>query len=314
MNNDTLFANRHIGLSNQDINKMLEQLGFNSLDDLTNEVVPQSIADNSPLNLAEPISEEDALAELASIAKLNVLKKSLIGQGYYGTHTPKVIQRNVLENPAWYTAYTPYQPEISQGRLEVLFYFQTMVTELTGMDIANASLLDEATAAGEALTLAHRVSKDQRNQCLVSKYCHPQTLELLQTRAAPLGIELIQFDETETVSNWENVFAILVQYPDTQGTVKQLNELTTKAHDEKALVIMASDLLALSILKSPGEIGADIVIGNSQRFGVPLGFGGPHAGFFAVKDKYKRSMHGRLVGQSIAEQLWQHFMLVITGQ
>ena len=299
MNNDTPFANRHIGLSNQDINKMLSELGFDSLDELTDSVVPQSIADNTPLSLAEPISEEDALSELADIAKLNVLKKSFIGQGYYGTYTPKVIQRNVLENPAWYTAYTPYQPEISQGRLEVLFYFQTMVTELTGMDIANASLLDEGTAAGEALTLAHRALKGQRNKCLVSQYCHPQTLELLRTRATPLGIELIEFDEAKPVNDWNDVFAILIQYPDTQGTVKQLNELSAKAHEEKALVIMASDLLALSILKSPGELGADIVVGNSQRFGVPLGFGGPHAGFFAVKDKYKRSMPGRLVGQSI---------------
>ena len=293
MNNDTPFANRHIGLSNQDINKMLSELGFDSLDELTDSVVPQSIADNTPLSLAEPISEEDALSELADIAKLNVLKKSFIGQGYYGTYTPKVIQRNVLENPAWYTAYTPYQPEISQGRLEVLFYFQTMVTELTGMDIANASLLDEGTAAGEALTLAHRALKGQRNKCLVSQYCHPQTLELLRTRATPLGIELIEFDEAKPVNDWNDVFAILIQYPDTQGTVKQLNKLSAKAHEEKALVIMASDLLALSILKSPGELGADIVVGNSQRFGVPLGFGGPHAGFFAVKDKYKRSMPGR---------------------
>jgi len=278
---------------------MLTTLGFNSLDELTDAVVPTSIADNTPLDLAIAVSEEQALAELAAIAKQNKVLKSLIGQGYYPTHTPKVIQRNVLENPAWYTAYTPYQPEISQGRLEVLFYFQTMVTELTGMDIANASLLDEGTAAGEALTLAHRALKAKRNRCLVSRNCHPQTLEILRTRATPLGIELVEFDETETVADWDDVFAVLVQYPDTYGTVTQLTELCSNAHAAGALTIMASDLLALTLLKSPGELGADIVIGNSQRFGVPIGFGGPHAGFFAVKEKYKRSMPGRLVGQSI---------------
>ena len=293
------FANRHIGLSDQDIQDMLAELGYDSLDALTENVVPASIADNAPLALKTPLREEQALEELKEIASKNKVLKSLIGQGYYNTHTPKVILRNVMENPAWYTAYTPYQPEISQGRLEVLFYFQTMVSELTGMDIANASLLDEGTAAGEALTLAHRALKGKRNKCLVSKNCHPQTLEILKTRATPLGIELVMFDETKAVESWEDVFATLIQYPDTYGTVHQLSELCDTAHDNKALVIMASDLLALTMLKSPGELGADIVVGNSQRFGVPLGFGGPHAGFFAVKDKYKRSMPGRLVGQSI---------------
>ncbi|MDB4511841.1 aminomethyl-transferring glycine dehydrogenase [Arenicella sp.] len=295
----TPFADRHIGLSDEDIAQMLKTLGFSSLDELTQAVVPESIADNAPLDLFEAVSEEQALAELAEIAKQNSVKKSLIGQGYYGTHTPKVIQRNVLENPAWYTAYTPYQPEISQGRLEVLFYFQTMVTELTGMDIANASLLDEGTAAGEALTLAHRALKAKRNKCLVSKHCHLQTLEILRTRATPLGIELVEFDELQTVEDWDDVFAVIVQYPDTNGTVTELSTLSAQAHEAGALVIMASDLLALTMLKSPAQLGADIVVGNSQRFGVPLGFGGPHAGFFAVKDKYKRSMPGRLVGQSI---------------
>ena len=293
------FANRHIGLSDQDIQEMLAELGYESLDALTENVVPAGIADNAPLALKTPLREEQALEELKEIASKNKVLKSLIGQGYYNTHTPKVILRNVMENPAWYTAYTPYQPEISQGRLEVLFYFQTMVSELTGMDIANASLLDEGTAAGEALTLAHRVLKGKRNKCLVSQNCHPQTLEILNTRATPLGIELIMFDETKPVESWDDVFATLIQYPDTYGTVNQLSELCDIAHEHKALVIMASDLLALTMLKSPGELGADIVVGNSQRFGVPLGFGGPHAGFFAVKDKYKRSMPGRLVGQSI---------------
>jgi len=293
------FVNRHIGLSDNDIKNMLTELGYDSLDHLTDTVVPNGIADNAPLNLQAAVSEEEALSELSKIAKQNKRVKSLIGQGYYDTHTPKVIQRNVLENPAWYTAYTPYQPEISQGRLEVLFYFQTMVTELTGMDIANASLLDEGTAAGEALTLAHRALKGKRNKCLISKFCHPQTLEILKTRATPLDIELVLFDETQVVKDWDDVFGVLVQYPDTHGSVHSLTSLCESAHDNNALVIMAADLLALTLLKSPGELGADVVVGNSQRFGVPLGFGGPHAGFFAVKDKYKRSMPGRLVGQSI---------------
>jgi len=293
------FAQRHIGLSDNDIDTMLAELNLSSLDELTKDVVPSSIADNSALNLKASLSEEQALAELKEVATQNTIVTSCIGQGYYNTFTPKVIQRNVLENPSWYTAYTPYQPEISQGRLEVLFYFQTMITELTGMDIANASLLDEGTAAGEALTLAHRALKGKRNKCLVSKHCHPQTWSILETRATPLGIELESFDESESPKIDEDVFAIIVQYPDTNGSVTDLKTLCESTHDAGALVIMASDLLALTMLKSPAELGADIVVGNSQRFGVPLGFGGPHAGFFAVKDKYKRSMPGRLVGQSI---------------
>lgn len=293
------FANRHIGLSDKDIKDMLSELGYESLDDLTKDVVPASIADNTPLNINSALTEEEALAELKGIASQNKVLKSFIGQGYYSTHTPKVILRNVMENPAWYTAYTPYQPEISQGRLEVLFYYQTMVSELTGLDIANASLLDEGTAAGEALTLAHRALKGKRNRCLVSKLCHPQTLEIIHTRATPLGIQVELFDESEPVNDWNDVFGVMVQYPDTFGTVKELTTLSDCAHEAGALVIMVSDLLALTMLKSPGELGADIVVGNSQRFGVPLGFGGPHAAFFAVRDKYKRSMPGRLVGQSV---------------
>ena len=293
------FVDRHVGLQDKDIKTMLTELGYSSLDELTDAVVPSSIRDNSPLNLKEALSEEDALEELASIAAKNKIVKSLIGQGYYSTHTPKVIQRNVLENPAWYTAYTPYQPEISQGRLEMLFYYQTMVSELTGMDIANASLLDEATAAAEAMALSHRALKGKRNKYLVSNYCHSQTIELLNTRARPLGIEICLFDESQSSIDFENVFGVIIQYPDTNGSVKDLTQLCDEAHSNGALVTMASDLLALTILKSPGDIGADIVIGNSQRFGVPIGLGGPHAAFFAVKDKYKRSMPGRLVGQSV---------------
>jgi len=293
------FSERHIGLSNKDIEFMLDSLGYTSLDELTSAVVPDSIADNSPLDLDDGVSEEQALADLKAIAEQNKIVKSLIGQGYYNTFTPKVIQRNVLENPAWYTAYTPYQPEISQGRLEVLFYFQTMVAELTGMDIANASLLDEATAAAEAMTLAHRALKGKRNRFLVSRFCHEQTKELLITRATPLGIELVFFDEQQNCPVDDHVFGALFQYPDAHGRLIDLSDQIKQLQAAGALTVMASDLLTLCLLKSPGELGADIVVGNSQRFGVPLGFGGPHAGFFAVRDKYKRAMPGRLVGQSV---------------
>lgn len=293
------FKARHIGPREKDIQSMLSALGYKSLDALTKAVVPDSIADNTPLALPEAVSEEQALDELHKIAQQNKVLTSLIGQGYYNTYTPKVILRNVLENPAWYTAYTPYQPEISQGRLELLFYFQTMVTELTGMDYANASMLDESTAAAEAMTLCHRSLRGKKNTFLVSKSCHPQTIELLKTRGKPLNFNLVLFDETEGVESWDDVFGLIVQYPTTFGDIHELSNLCANAHDNNALVVMASDLLALIQLKSPKELGADVVVGNSQRFGVPMGFGGPHAGFFATLDKYKRSMPGRLVGESI---------------
>ncbi len=293
------FRSRHIGPRQQDTQHMLATLGHDTLDSLTHAVVPKSIADNAPLNISAPATEEQALQELKALAEQNTVLTSLIGQGYYGTLTPNVILRNVLENPAWYTAYTPYQPEISQGRLEVLFYFQTMITELTGMDIANASMLDESTAAAEAMTLCHRALRGKKNTFLISKYCHPQTIELLKTRGEPLGFNLVIFDETQTHDAWDDVFGVMLQYPTTLGNVHELSRLCDTAHEQGALVIMASDLLALTQLKSPGELGADVVVGNSQRFGVPMGFGGPHAGFFATKDAYKRSMPGRLVGESI---------------
>ena len=293
------FRNRHIGPRQKDTKHMLKTLGYASLDELTKTVVPSSIADNAPLKLDAPISEEQALTELKALAKQNMVMTTLIGQGYYGTLTPNVILRNVLENPAWYTAYTPYQPEISQGRLEVLFYFQTMITELTGMDIANASMLDESTAAAEAMTLCHRALRAKKNTFLISENCHPQTIELLKTRGEPLGFNLIMFDETQSIQNWNDVFGVMLQYPSTFGDIHDLTELCEDAHAHDALVIMASDLLALTQLKSPSELGADVVVGNSQRFGVPMGFGGPHAGFFATKDAFKRSMPGRLVGESI---------------
>lgn len=298
----TQFEQRHIGPQAAEIKKMLDSLGYANLDELTTAVVPNTIVDNNVLKIDDAITEEAALSELKQLAQKNQLLNSLMGQGYYGTHTPKVILRNVLENPAWYTAYTPYQPEISQGRLEVLFYFQTMITELTGLDIANASLLDEGTAAGEAMTLCHRALRGKKNTFLVSKYCHSQTIEILNTRATPLGIQLVFIDETHYVEGnieFDDVFGVMLQYPNTNGDISDLTALCTQAHANKALVVMASDLLALTLLTPPAELGADIVVGNSQRFGVPMGFGGPHAGFFATTDKYKRSMPGRLVGQSI---------------
>jgi glycine dehydrogenase len=293
------FVSRHIGPRDADILTMLERLGFESLDELTNAVVPANIVDDAPLDLLPGISAEEALAELRRLAGKNQVLRSFIGQGYYGTHTPSVIQRNVLENPAWYTAYTPYQPEISQGRLELLFYYQTLICELTGMDIAGASLLDEATAAAEAMTLCYRSHKSAASRCYVAAQCHPQTLEVLKTRAQPLGIEVVEFDQRAPITDWEGIFAVIVQYPATDGGIDALEPLIEQAHRQQAMVVMASDLLALTLLKSPGELGADVVVGSSQRFGVPLGFGGPHAAFMATKDAFKRTLPGRLVGQSI---------------
>ena len=275
-------------------NSCSAELGYASLDDLTQTVVPENIADNSPMDLLAGITEEEALTELKKIASKNKVLRSFIGQGYYGTFTPKVIHRNVLENPAWYTAYTPYQPEISQGRLEVLFYFQTMVCELTGMDISGASLLDEGTAAAEAMTLCQRSCKTAANRFLVSSLCHPQTIELIQTRAEPLGIEVQLFDQREAITDWSGAFAAIVQYPATDGSIGDFQKLIDAAHKNNAMVVMATDLLALTLLKSPGELGADVVVGNTQRFGVPFGFGGPHAAFLATKDAFKRTLPGRL--------------------
>jgi glycine dehydrogenase len=281
---------------------MLAELGFASLDHLTEAVVPETIRSQAPLALENSVlgngmTEEQALDALQQIANQNRVLRSFIGAGYYNTITPKVIQRNVLENPAWYTAYTPYQPEISQGRLEVLFYFQTLISELTGLEIANASLLDEATAAAEAMALAHRSVKGTR--FLISNACHPQTIEVVRTRAVPLGVSVELFDAQQPVGDWSGVFGILIQYPGTDGVVIDPSSLIEQAHQHKALAIVATDLLALMMLPSPGSLGADIAVGCAQRFGVPLGFGGPHAAFFATRDAYKRTMPGRIVGQSI---------------
>lgn len=294
-----LFQARHIGPSSADVASMLDQIGIDSLDELISQVVPGNIQDDVPLALDTAISERQALDELRAMGAKNVRMKSMIGQGYYGTFTPPVIQRNVLENPSWYTAYTPYQPEISQGRLEVLFNFQTLVTELTALPIANASMLDEATAAAEAMTMCHRALRGKRQRILVSSHCHPQTLDVIATRAAPLSIEVVQIDEDQPVEFGDDDFALLLQCPDTKGVLRDYEELISNAHKAGLLVIMATDLLALTLVKPPGDIGVDVAVGSAQRFGVPMGYGGPHAAFFATTDKHKRSMPGRLVGLSV---------------
>jgi glycine dehydrogenase len=295
------FHSRHIGPNDTEIAEMLAVVGASSLDDLVDAIVPSTIKLDAPLALPAAINEEEALAKIRAIAAKNEVYRSFIGQGYYGTHTPKVILRNVLENPAWYTAYTPYQAEISQGRLEALINFQTMVSDLTGMAIANSSLLDEATAAAEAMTLAKRSAKNKSNVVLVAGDCHPQTIEVVKTRAEPLGIEVKVGFVPELMKDGQ-YFAVLAQYPSTTGLIHDMRALVTQAHDASALFCVATDLLALTLLEAPGTWGADIVVGNSQRFGVPFGFGGPHAAFLACKDAFKRSMPGRLVGVSVDSQ------------
>jgi glycine dehydrogenase len=298
LENATEFRARHIGLDPADERHMLDVIGEASCQSLVDGIVPVSIARREGMKLPLPISEATALAELKAIASRNRLLKSFIGQGYHGTHTPGVILRNILENPAWYTAYTPYQAEISQGRMEALVNFQTMVCELTGMPIANASLLDEATAAAEAMTLARRTSTSESKVFLADSRCHPQMLEVLQTRARPLGIE-IQIGSVGDMLERHDCFGVLVQYPATDGEVVDGRDLAERVHAKQAVLCVAADLLALTLLMPPGEWGADIVVGSTQRFGMPMGCGGPHAAFFACRDAFKRSMPGRLVGVSI---------------
>ncbi|EIL91658.1 aminomethyl-transferring glycine dehydrogenase [Rhodanobacter spathiphylli] len=302
LENHGAFIDRHIGPDDTEIAQMLRVVGHDSLESMTDAIVPASIKSAAPLALPTAITEEEALAKIRAIAGRNQVFRSFIGQGYYGTLTPNVILRNILENPAWYTAYTPYQAEISQGRMEALINFQTMCADLTGMEIANASLLDEATAAAEAMTLAKRSSKNKGNAIVVFGDAHPQTIEVMRTRAEPLGLTITLADSAEA---WDaaiaadDYFAALIQYPASSGWLLDWSEEVAKIHAKGALAIFATDLLALTLLKSPGEMGADIVIGNTQRFGVPFGFGGPHAAFMACRDAYKRSMPGRLIGVSI---------------
>lgn len=294
------FVERHIGPNDAEIAQMLDVVGHASLDALTDAIVPASIKSPAPLALPESLTEVEALAKIRAIADKNQVFRTFIGQGYYGTLTPNVILRNVLENPAWYTAYTPYQAEISQGRMEALINFQTLCADLTGMEIANASLLDEATAAAEAMTLAKRSAKSKSDTFFVHDAVHPQTLELLRTRAEPLGIVLRVGTPAEALE--ADSYGVLLQYPDTFGHIGDYKALADAVHARGGLVAVATDLLALTLIAAPGEWGADIVVGNSQRFGVPFGFGGPHAAFMACRDAYKRSMPGRLIGVSIDAQ------------
>jgi glycine dehydrogenase len=290
------FVSRHIGPSAADVRGMLDALGYPSLDALIDATVPASIRFRRPLNLPAPMSEQDALAALEAMVAPNETWRNFIGLGYSPTHTPAVIQRNVLENPGWYTAYTPYQAEIAQGRLEALLTYQTVVCDLTGLPIANASLLDEATAAAEAMQLVH-ASRTGRNTFLVADSCHPQTIDVVQARARARGIT-IRVSAPKDFALDAGVCGVLLQYPDTFGAVDDHRALCARVHAVGALVIVATDLLALTLLAPPGEWGADVAVGNAQRFGVPLGYGGPHAGFFATKDEYKRNMPGRIIGVS----------------
>ncbi|MFO1434279.1 MAG: aminomethyl-transferring glycine dehydrogenase [Candidatus Competibacteraceae bacterium] len=295
------FIGRHIGPDPTDQTAMLETLGVGSLAALAARVVPANILIDTPLALEEGRTEAVVLAELRRIAEQNQVFKSLIGLGYYNCLTPSVIRRTILENPAWYTAYTPYQPEISQGRLEALLNFQTLTTDLTGMELANASLLDEATAAAEAMALCHRVSKNRSSTFFVARDCFPQTIEVIQTRAQPLGIEVVVGDPFTELEGKE-VFGVLLQYPGADGEIHDYSAVVAAVHAQKGLVAVAADLLSLTLLKPPGEFGVDVAVGSSQRFGIPLGFGGPHAAYMATRDAHKRSMPGRLVGVSIDRQ------------
>ena len=291
------FVDRHVGPNQEELSQMLHTIGVGSIEELIDLSIPKSIQSKEKLNVGNGISEKELIEKLKSIAEKNTIMKTYIGMGYYNCITPPVIQRNILENPGWYTQYTPYQAEISQGRLEALINFQTMVCDLTALPIANASLLDEATAAAEAMTMTYRMSKD-RNIFLVSKHCHPQTIDVLKTRSEPVGITIQLCDDDDFIFN-QNVFGSILQYPDTNGSVNNFQKITNAAHKESAYVIIATDLMSLALLKPPGELGADVALGSSQRFGVPMGYGGPHAAFFAVKENFKRFLPGRLIGVSV---------------
>ena len=291
------FANRrHIGPSPAEMDEMLKAVGVKTLDELIEQTVPKSIRQKTPLGWG-PLAEHELLDRMRQVASRNRVMTSLIGQGYYGTVTPPAIQRNILENPAWYTAYTPYQPEIAQGRLEALLNYQTMVADLTGLPVANASLLDEATAAAEAMTMAERTAKSKARAFFVDRFCHPQTIAVIKTRALPLGIEIIE-DMVEKLDPTK-VFGAIFQYPGSYGHVRDFTDQIAALHEAKAIAVVATDLLALTMLKEPGAMGADIAVGSSQRFGVPMGYGGPHAAFMSCRDDLKRAMPGRIVGVSI---------------
>ncbi|MEX2470372.1 MAG: aminomethyl-transferring glycine dehydrogenase [Pseudohongiellaceae bacterium] len=310
LRHDGEFIDRHIGPSGDEVEAMLAELGLDSLEALVNETVPRAIALEEPLALGPPMTEAAALTRLKRIAGQNQPSRSFIGLGYYDTEIPPVILRNVLENPGWYTAYTPYQPEISQGRLECLLNFQQMVLDLTAMDLANASLLDEATAAAEAMALAKRVSKNkQATRFFVDRHCFPQTIDVIKTRAGSFGFELV-IDDPENLQP-EEVFGALFQYPDRHGRIRELGGLIDSLHAHNAIAVVAADLMSLALLQPPGEMGADVVLGSTQRFGVPMGYGGPHAAYFATRDDYKRAVPGRIIGVSIDTRGKQAFRMAL---
>ncbi len=305
------FVRRHLGPSDAEVEAMLAALGLSSLDELMDQTIPSAIRLDHRLDLGPPRGEHELLAELKTIAERNIVNRSLIGMGYYDTIVPPVIQRNILENPGWYTQYTPYQAEIAQGRLEALLNFQTMVSELCGLGLANASALDEATAAAEAMNMAWNIGRNKKSGFFVAETCHPQTIAVVQTRAEPLGIQVHVGDPADADFAGQDLFGILLQYPDTNGTVSDFRALAHAAHEHKVIVTVASDLLALTLLEPPGAWGADIVVGSSQRFGVPLGYGGPHAAFMATHEQHTRKMPGRLIGVSKDAQGNQGYRLAV---
>ena len=295
------FVRRHIGPDDPQIRAMLDVVNARSLDELIEQATPATIRTDRPLELPEPLGERAALDALRKMAERNRVQVSMIGMGYYDTITPPVIQRNVLENPGWYTAYTPYQAEVSQGRLEALLTFQQMVIDLTGLELANASLLDEATAAAEAMAMARRIGKSSADAFFVDADCHPQTLAVLRTRAGGLGLKVATGDPFRDLEP-ASVFGALLHYPGSSGAVRDFRPVIQRLRDAQAVAVMATDLLSLLLLTSPGELGADVAIGSAQRFGVPMGYGGPHAAFFATRDAYKRAVPGRLIGVSVDAQ------------
>ena len=298
-NRNSEFIQRHIGPSQAEQSQMLDSLGYKSMDQFIQDVVPSSILDDKQLDLRDSAGENQSLEILKNISSKNTVNKSYIGMGYYNTFTPNVILRNILENPNFYTSYTPYQSEISQGRMEMLLNFQQMITDLTKMDIANASLLDESTSAAEAVALCQRIDKNDAKIVFVSENCNPQTIDVIKTRAEPFGLHVMvgTFDMLEKIK--DNMLCGIISYPDTYGLVENIETHIKTIQSKSGKAIVIADLLSLTVLKAPGEMGADIVVGNSQRFGVPCGYGGPAAGFFATKDEYKRSIPGRIIGVSV---------------
>ena len=302
MINDTSkeFIRRHIGPSEDDIKEMLKMVGADSLDDLMKKTVPENILLKDELKIGDPTSEHESLKQLKTIGEKNKVYTNYIGMGYSNTYMPNVIVRNIFCNPGWYTAYTPYQPEVAQGRLEMLLNYQQMILDFTGMDIANASLLDEATAAAEAIGLSRRVDKNNLNKIFISSDCNPQTIDVIKTRTEVFGLQLIIGDQQKDLKNIKgDIICGVLSYPGTLGDIRDPSEAISLIHKKKGKAVLITDLLALTKLKTPAELGADIVVGNSQRFGIPMGYGGPHAAFFATKDEYKRSMPGRIIGVSV---------------